>query len=730
MTAQHALRMLVIVVASALGSADAVAQSRPQDVPATVRGRVTDLESQRPLAGAPVFLSGRTALVVRTAEDGSYAMPELPHGAYCIRVETPGYDAARVCITLSAGAAITIDLPLTPRPVAMDPLIVETRRSTSAGARTDNDDAHAVPLSQRLAGLGARSAHGAAAMLDGLTHGAQTDPSGGRRPHALYMWGSSAERGRVLLDGASLSAPLHLGALLPPVDPQVIESADVHTAGVSPRYDGGTAYVMNFTTRPAADRQRTWGELDLLAGRIGAETPIHGRGRVLASARRVNDEIIGRLAPARFGYDYRDALVRADLDLGETSGVHVTAFTTDEAVHIPRDLAEDRAAWENRAATLSWRSGDASLVTLSASRGVADLPLLSALGGHLQATLDRFGVLAERRWSTGGVQWETGAEIERHAFRRRASATHDPSTGEPGNVSCTFDLPCTRATTTLASAFAEALFSPARGLTLSLGARSMYDTDARSLHLLPRVALSWLPDEQHSVTLSAGRFSQPFVRETAAAEVEPVSIAHAAHVELEVARRTDRLLLRGSTYLRQHERIEPTGAAHTVPGADLSLEYALPPGMVSFAYSVSGPYRGNGNGGIQHLASAGFHARHGRLMASTTAAYGSGLPLTSIVLDDIVRETFAAPGGPPENTGDTPRAAEPDYLRLDSWLGAEWRIGRGERSMVILPYVRIINSLGQRESLFYFQDSDDVTRPPRALARVPAIPVIGVRWHF
>ena len=103
------------------------------------------------------------------------------------------------------------------------------------------------------------------------------------------------------------------------------------------------------------------------------------------------------------------------------------------------------------------------------------------------------------------------------------------------------------------------------------------------------------------------------------------------------------------------------------------------------------------------------------------------------MLDESAQEDLLhQPGTGLHPTGSTARTLsdDPVYLRLDSWLGAEWRIRRNERDIVILPYLRIINAIGERESLFYFQDSDDVTRAPRALARVPAIPVMGIRWHF
>jgi hypothetical protein len=108
------------------------------------------------------------------------------------------------------------------------------------------------------------------------------------------------------------------------------------------------------------------------------------------------------------------------------------------------------------------------------------------------------------------------------------------------------------------------------------------------------------------------------------------------------------------------------------------------------------------------------------------AAYGSGLPLTSIVLEQPIDTEVVQPPSP--YVGGTDNRSSRSYLRLDASLGLEWRLGRNDH-IRILPYARIINALGQRESLFYFQDRDAST-PPRSLAALPAVPMIGLRWQF
>ena len=735
MTKRHALLLLAVTMAVLL----------PARLSAQVRGQVTDAASGDPIAGAVVWLRGATTHVTSSTGDGAYAFDAIAPGSYCIRVDSPGYAQANVCIAVSHGAHIIVDLPLAARPLTIAPIVVTGRRgATHSVDGNAGDSVRATIAGGSLALPGTRTAALAAAQLSDLAHMPSSDPTGGGRPHALYVWGSSADRGRVLLDGASLNAPLHLGALLPPLDPAIVATANMHSGGISPRYDGGTSYVMDFTTRAASRPAAAWGELDLLAGRIGAEAVLGERVGVIMSARRVNDEVIDGLVSSDFGYGYADGIARADIALGTNAGIHVTGLMTRESVRIPRDLASDRASWSNRAATAEWRhedGDDARSAGVSISRGIADLPLLSAVGGHLEASLDRVNGTAERRWRRGDIVWHAGAELEHLTFRRRSRATQDPITGETGRIECTAALPCSHSRTTLAAAFAEASITPASHIQLSIGTRAMYDVDAGRIHMLPRAALIVLPSPHYAVTLSGGRFSQPYVTETPLAtgdaEVDlpiDVAVARALHLELDVARHAGGSHIRAGVHVRRHARVEPAARTRTVPGADVSLEQTLPVGLLRLAYSISGgselAYDETISRSRQQLLTVGWSGSAGRWSADLNAAYGSGLPLTSIVLEQPVDAEIVLQPTRPSYPGREMHTASSgrSYLRVDASIGAEWRLGASGTAR-LMPYVRIINALGQRESLFFFQDGD-VTHPPRSLAALPAVPMIGVRWQF
>jgi hypothetical protein len=312
----------------------------------------------------------------------------------------------------------------------------------------------------------------------------------------------------------------------------------------------------------------------------------------------------------------------------------------------------------------------------------------------------------------------------------------------PGAVECTAALPCSHAHATLASTFGEVSLSPAAGVQTRLGARAMYDVESQRVHVMPRASVTLLPSPEYSITIAGGRFSQPYVRESTsapgAARVDlpiDVSVARATHLELGIARHSGTTYIRAGAYLRRHDRVEPAARARSVPGADIALEHTTSYGTLSLAYGISGApavmygaAAGDTTSGRdappQQLATAGFRASLGRWQLELNTAYGTGLPLTSIVLEQPVDADIVLQPAQPFSDTDQARSSR-SYLRVDASVGAEWRIGGGVR---VTPYARIINALGQRESLFYFQD--DGAEAPRGLARLPAIPVLGVRWHF
>lgn len=707
------------------GAALLVSLAWPQAGYAQLHGRILHAGTGDGIAGAAVRLVGASPRLATTASDGSYRFDGLAPGEHCMAVDHPTFDSARVCALLGS-APVRVDVPLRIRPLVLNALVVRGGRDSASAADSVVDLLRTVPYvrtpQERLLLLGSRSGRALGGALVGDMAATQgRDAIGGARRHALYLWGSSAERGRVLLDGASVNAPLHLGSLLPPVDPDVLAGAALHTGGISPRYDGGAAYIVEYTTRPGAPDGGVWGEADLLTARVGAEVGWDGGARVLASARRVNPETIEGVLSPEFGYGYRDALVRADVPAGAGT-LHATVFHTGERVDIPRDQGRDRADWDNRALLLEWRADAGAgtrAVQASISRGVADLPLLSAVGGHTLAGLARGSLLGRRRWEAGRQSFEVGVEAERLRFWRESRATVDPNTGAEGPVRCVRGLSCAEATTTLGSVFGEAGFA-GRGWDVVLGMRGTLDPTTARAHVLPRAMATLVAAEGLALRASAGRFSQVEAREHGG-RLELV-VTRAMHYEASLTQRAGGLSVDARAFLRRHSGGSTLG---DTPGVEVGAGWAGEHGTFTAAWTVGRLASANAQASrrIQQLVGAGYEGRFRRLLVDVTAAWGTGIPITSIVLEQP--EEFGTALQPSGGEGQPGGFADEPHLRLDGTAGFQFRVGSG----LLVPYVRLVNALSQRDALFYFQDGN-VGQPAQALARLPTVVTAGLRWSF
>jgi hypothetical protein len=752
----------------------------------SVRGRVLDGWLDQPLANAIVRLQGsasrQTAL---TSPDGSFAFAGVLPGRYSVSIERFAYVSTSFRVEVPFGREVIVDVQLTPRPSELKPVVVLATaddpvvRGMSSELRVAEDDPTTRPNALRfLSGAGGAFA----SMMSTARNDGSSGPGGGRG-RTLFVWGAGEERDRVVLDGATLSAPLHLGGLLPAFDPELIDARS-QTAGTSPRYDGATGEVLELTTRaPSRGSRRFWGSADLLTSRVGAELPLGDSGSLLVGGRHVNDRVLSRLTGTSLGYSYDDALARLSLGAPISGRLMATVFGSDEALRLPRDLGTDRAAWRNRAASLTWRSqgdGGARGIQVATSQAMMDLPMLSTTGGHLRSDIGRTSLLAEQSWVREKSAMELGAQIERLTFRRDARIT---SGGAPnvlplslggvpvGDVftvhgeSCPIDGQCASATATAASLYGGFQRTLSEKVELSTGLRLNTHTNAAgrsSLMLLPRLALESELTSRTIARVSFGRFSQLdglFRNELGApplgfgatgssagspADVTPtlppsrltamIVRSEATELELELERRMGRstVIVGAFAHRLGAERLLQVGASrsagleatwtHQAKRLNTALDYALV--RRTFDEVAFGEERSR----TAHLISATADATAGRARLSVSASYAQGLPFSSIALEgpESAREGI----GTLDDAGaDAPPMTPPDrpYVRLDVTASTTWCLCPGERRWSLVPYVRLVNALDRRDALFYYHDGSLDGRT-RRLAALPALASVGLRW--
>lgn len=679
-------------------------------------GRVVDVQTDAGIRGVRVVVqSAHTRRETFTDVTGAYDFADLPPGEYAVYATHLAYEYANLRVLLVSARAITVDIPLKPQPFVLAPVVVSVV-SADAGRALDEMHSDTLPLDEYFPALYRSRLPAGLGDLTGAQLSGQTPNPGGGAAHTLHILGSGGERGVVLIDGIALGAPLHLGGILPQLSGAMVESAALQMGGAAARYDGGTSYILEYRTKaPRAQQFGMRGDASMLAIDVSAAAPIGHRASVHTAVRSVNHGLLEALTPARFGYEYDDALTSLNWRSGGRSSVRALFFRTSEGLRIPRDLGFDDVGWSNHAAGLAWTADtlDSGLaISGSFSRGRARLPLLSAPEGRLTATLDRTAASVTDEWQLHAAQLRAGLQYE-HVRIARASRA--------GQLSCAPLLPCSAVTSTTVSAFGDLTTALGKAANLHLGLRA--NVARGQLDLLPRFSLAHARGSNTVASISLGRFSQLSLDQPRPDQLH-TRRQHAEQLELKVKHSTNVVTIGGSGRML---RLENDNGGHSIlPAGEISVAAIVGPARLAAGFSAlqrelamrDSLYRR-----VQRQLFFGVTTEAGAVHVDASVVHGSNLPLTSIVLDGVTPPAPEPYFPPPRLPGESSRP----HTRVDFGLRGLWTMRLGDRIVRLAPYARLINAFNS-DALFYYQPSGSTDLHP--VSALPTMPVLGVQWTF
>ena len=214
--------------------AAALALGQLQPLPGRIEGLVVAEREggQVPLPFALVAVAGaQRPRTILTDSAGRYALEDLPPGTYGVRVSHIGYKQGAVEVIVPEGSTVQVDLGLAWAPLRLPALRVSmTPREMPPLAMR----AAAGGSSRSRAELTLRALEASPGLAEaGLGEAARRLP--GNEPRdptdVLFMRGSTADLKLVLLDGAPVYTPFHLGGLLASFDATSLGDATHHVGG-------------------------------------------------------------------------------------------------------------------------------------------------------------------------------------------------------------------------------------------------------------------------------------------------------------------------------------------------------------------------------------------------------------------------------------------------------------------------------------------------------------------
>jgi hypothetical protein len=729
----------------------------------SVEGHVRTAEGDGPLAGAVVRLVDLDRLTL-TDESGRYTLTDVPAGERRIHASVIGYSSLEIVLTVPDGGHVSVDFLLTLRPVELPPVKAEAVADPGRdppGQRPDLVPATSAAVVRVLDASPGMSETGIAATVMALMSSSPPSPD-----NILFVRGSGTALDLVLLDGAPVHAPFHIGGLLDPGLPPAVVSATRWHGGAPARFDGGLSEVLSLETRGSATGPATASAfVDLVSAGAMFGTG-GGPARALVSMRGLHGGGTGAFVDGAFPQRYADALVRLELGVTEGDTLMVTGFWNRESVVLAnRSQEQDLPRWGNTAGSIRYRS------RLSIGRfetGVASgefqnrLPIGATDPIVASGTTRRTRVTLDVLTYPHQVQYGFGIHLDRLGL--------ETAVADPRPAGDAVSLLQTNSAVALAGYF-DAGVRVARGLRLSAGVRGNLYSRTLGQALSPRARLEWNASSALLFTLSAGRYHQlvvtPKSAESAEAaflastEAQPLSVfttiasAAASHLVVGFAHTAGPGRQLGLQGYWKTTRGLPVldGADLRNAGFDMWMQQPVGRLMLWGHYSMAWAWtellegqRTNLFSGRHFLRAGAATDLPGGLRLDGDVSYGAGLEFGEIPRPgpanlSAVQPRNATAGGAIAAFSSVPGQApvpvpsilvtvpNGSYLRLNFRATASFEARILGHRNTFSPYVKIINALDRPDALFY--QFDRPTDPePVGFGAVPILPVFGVEWRM
>ncbi|HEX8672311.1 MAG TPA: TonB-dependent receptor [Longimicrobium sp.] len=720
----------------------AVASAPADTVPTgAVRGVVQSDRSGLPVAMAVVEVrSGAAPPAARSITDstGAYELRGIAPGRHTLRVHHLEHTPLEMEVLVPGGGVVTLDLALRYRPLALDTVRARRPGEIRMGDTVAAERHEVAWVDSRALEEGPGLDKALATTPDG------SDPSD--PGEVFHVRGSAADLKLVLLDGAPVYAPFHMGGLMDAFEPGVLRSARLYLGGAPARFDGGLSYVMDLATRGGnPERHSLAGSVDVVSSRGVLEGPLPRGATYLASGRLVHGAWMRGLEGDDFPYRYKDGVARVDVPLA--GGVlRATGFANEEGATADRDRSF--AGWRNVAGSVRYRGG-----------WLGEDGELTVAGGGFTAALRNYGihVLAQRGLterarvaldlgrSAGPVRLRYGAAYE---YTRVRYEVDEAALGW---------APLVRTHTYggATAAYVDATWQPSARVSLRGGVRGDSYRYSPRTTLSPRGAITWLVGDRAALTFAAGRYHQ-YVRTRLFSDGDPppsfadsvrrnvaseLVVASANHVSVGLDQELSDGVRLGVEGFYKRFRDVPTLPGKAAYNSGMELWVRRGTGRLTgwIGYTLTWAWSLEDDGlsaddivGRQVL-SAGVATPLGRAAKlSARFQYGSGLSASRILPGTADRSAFQAESQNALATASEPLLAVPSeepYLRLDAELSRTWTPLLAGRRTELTPYFRVINALDQREPLFY-QPGPDGEDSRTAVGGFPILPVLGLTFRF
>lgn len=464
----------------------------------TIKGRIVDYETRKPLPGVAVSVFG-SDVKVRSGEDGGYTLPDVPLGYYIISFELEGYySETRTDVIVRSGRTTFLNMDM------LAARAIHKELSVTADFFTPAPD---KPVSQmQFNAEELRRDPGAAGDISRALYAVPGIVKADEEANDLIVRGGSPMENGFYVDNIFLPNINHFpqqgasGGNICMLNMDFIESLEISTGGFDASYGNRLSSIIDLRYREG-NRESFNGQVNLSVIGYGAqlEGPLGGgKGSWMFSGNRSYLDLIAGLLDTGTPSDFFDLQGKVTYDLGLRDRVSVLAVGGSSRTEYD---PQGRERFDYATAGLTWRH-------LWGGMGYSDTSLSHSFINGKESEYWEWAEVLHEQYDYG-QQWLTFRNVNRLSL---SPALRLVFGAEAQNVRFRnwddYDETERRLSGTSASAFATAVVYPFPNFSLSSGLRLDYLPFSERVNLSPRFSFDWILTPRLSVNGAYGIFIQ------------------------------------------------------------------------------------------------------------------------------------------------------------------------------------------------------------------------------
>jgi hypothetical protein len=503
-----------------------------QPVLQTVRGVVSDNETQAPLIGATVVITGTNPLLGASTDlSGNYKISNVPLGRYNIQISYIGYDPAMVSeILVTSGKEVVINTGLKQSVNQINEVTVKayTRKDIPLNTMaTISARSFSVEETRRYAG-GVDDPARMASAFAGIT-------SGNLQDNAIVIRGNSPKGVSWRLEGVDIPNPNHFpganmagGGIVTIFSSQMLTNSDFYTGAFPAEYGNALAGVfdMKFRTGNSEKREHTV-QFGVLGIDVASEGPFKtgNKATYLFNYRYSTLGLLQPLLPSHSGLPvYQDLSFKLNFPYKKGS---ISIWGIGALDDMQKGQISDSSKWENEnsRSSLDWNLNMGAIgITNKTFFGTKTYinTTIAASGTQNQMDMKRFdnNIIARPNWfmadNSGKIILSTYINHKvNNRYTLKAGINYIALFYNLDLNSTINNIPETfqnfvkeNGSSSFSEFYIQSKYDITENLSINSGINSNYFALNNDFSVDPRFSIKWQLTPMHSVSFGFGKHSQ------------------------------------------------------------------------------------------------------------------------------------------------------------------------------------------------------------------------------